>query len=234
MKRVTLLVLASAIMILAAACTPASPSAADLTLNAAPWKDGEKLAYDWLDKNGAKIGTAEVGFAKDGNAWVLSNADKIGGVDQVTKVKMDGASLRPLGAEKTVKAQGTDATISTTYAGGKLDVKAVVNGEQKSGSVDVPANVLDNDQLLHTLRALPFAANYQGKVVNVVGQNAAKVDTVVRVQSKEQVQAPTGAVEAWKVELDFGQAKQYAWYQVASPFTLVQYDNGQTKMVLAK
>ena len=44
MKRIALLVLASAFMILVAGCTAASPSAADLTLNAAPWKDGEKRA----------------------------------------------------------------------------------------------------------------------------------------------------------------------------------------------
>ncbi|MHB1132476.1 MAG: DUF3108 domain-containing protein [Chloroflexota bacterium] len=234
MKRVALLVLTSILLIVVAGCTASPASSPSLTLNAAPWKDGDKLAYDWLDKNGAKIGTSEATFVKDGSVWVLSNSDKIGNVDQTSKVRVDGTTLKPLGGEKTIKAQGTDAKIDTSYEGGNLKVTALVNGEQKSGSVDVPANALDNDQMLHTLRALPFAQGYEAKFVNVVSQNAAKVDTVVRVQAKEQVQVPAGTFEAWKVEADFGQTKQYAWYQVDAPHTLLQYDNGQTKLVLAK
>lgn len=213
-------------------CSTTGAPATQLALGAAPWKDGERLAYDWQDKNGNKIGTAEVAFAREGNAWLLTHVDKLPNLDQTVRVRLDVTSLRPLGAEKTIKAQGTDARISTSYEGGKLNVKATVNGEDKAASVDVPANILENDQLLQTLRALTFADNYEGKFVNVVGQNAAKIDTTVRVKGKERLQLPAGAFDTWKVELDFGQAKQYAWYRVDAPNTLVQYDNGQTKLVL--
>jgi len=36
------------------------------------------------------------------------------------------------------------------------------------------------------------------------------------------------------VEGDFGQSKQSAWYAVAAPYTMLQYDAGSTKMVLSK
>lgn len=235
MKRLVLAVSLLALLALAVSCASGGDGgSAGLALGAAPWQDGDKLTYDWLDKSDNKSGTAEVSLAKDGGAWVISWADKIGAIDQESKVRIDAQTLKPLGAEKTIKAQGTDAKIDTTYQDGKLDIKAVVNGEDKSASIDVPANAIDNDQLLMTLRALQFADGYEGKCVIVVGQSAAKVDTTVRVKGKESVTVPAGSYEAWKVELDFGQAKQYAWYQTDAAHNLVQYDNGATKAVLTK
>ena len=100
--------------------------------------------------------------------------------------------------------------------------------------MDVPANILDNDQLLMTLRALPFAEGYEGSYVNVVGQNAAQIADNHPGSGQGAGEVPAGSFEAWKVELDFGQAKQTAWYQVEAPRDLLQYDNGNIKMVLAK
>ena len=98
--------------------------------------------------------------------------------------------------------------------------------------IDVPANAIENDQLLMTLRALPFADGYQTRFVTVVGQSVAKIDTSIRVTGREKIDVPAGSFDAWKVELDFGQAKQQVWYQVETPNNMVQYDNGTTKMVL--
>lgn len=235
MKQRLLAVSMLALLALFVGCASAGGGgSAGLALGGAPWQDGDKLTYDWLDKSGNKSGTAEVSLAKDGGAWVIYWVDKLGTVDQKVKVRIDAQTLKPLGAEKNIKAQGTDAKVDTTYQGGKLDIKAVVNGENKSASIDVPANAIDNDQLLMTLRALQFADGYEGKCVIVVGQSAAKVDTTVRVKGKESVTVPAGSYDAWKVELDFGQAKQYAWYQTDAAHNLVQYDNGTTKAVLSK
>lgn len=235
MKRVFLALSLAALFALLVGCSAAGGgSTVGLSLGSAPWNDGDKVRYDWVDKSGTQIGTGEFGFTKDGDVWVLSWADRVGALDQVAKVRIDSETLKPLGEEKTIKAEGTDAKIDTTYHDGKLDIKAVVNGENKSAAVDVPANAIDNDQLLMTLRALKFADGYEGKCVIVVGQSAAKVDTTVRVKGKETVTVPAGSFEAWKVELDFGQGKQYAWYQTDAPNNLVQYDNGTTQAVLAK
>ncbi|MHB1415983.1 MAG: DUF3108 domain-containing protein [Chloroflexota bacterium] len=211
-----------------------SGASAGLALGSAPWQDGDKVNYNWLDKDGKQVGTAEVTFAKDGEAWAMTWADKIGGLEQTQTVRMDGQTLKPLSNEKTIKQQGSDVTVDATYQDGKLNIKAVVNGENKEASVDVPADALDNDQLLVTLRALPFADGYEGKFVNVVSQNATKISTTVRVQGQEQVTVPAGTFTAWKVQLDFGQAKQTAWYQTDGAHSLLQYDNGTTKLVLVK
>jgi hypothetical protein len=214
-------------------CQPSRPGAG-LALGAAPWKDGDTATYDLVDRSGSKVGTSEMGYAKVGSAWVLTNADKAASVDQSSEVRVDASTLKPLSGAKRIKSQGTDATVNTEYKDGKLDISAVVNGANRSASIDVPSDSLDNDQLLATLRALRFADGYEGKYVNVVGASASKIDTTVRVQGKEKVDVPAGSFDAWKLELDFGQAKQYAWYQTDAPNQLVQYDNGATKMVLTK
>jgi hypothetical protein len=107
-----------------------------------------------------------------------------------------------------------------------------VDGNSRSASLDVPANAVDNDQLLMTLRALPFAEGYAVDYVVVVAQNALKVDTTFTVQAKETVTVPAGSFESWRVEISAGQTKQTVWYQVAAPNMLVQYENGSTRMVL--
>ena len=205
-----------------------------LGLLPAPWQDGETADYDVLSASGNKIGTSQIAIAAQGDAWAVFESDKIVDLDQSWTIRIDAKTLRPLGQEKTIHTSATDATISTTYDGGKLSIKAVVKGEQRSASLDVPSNSIDNDQLLVTLRALPFAEGYEAKYTTVVAQNALKVGTTVRVKARETVSVPAGSFETWRVELDFGQGKQQAWYSVAAPHRLVQYDNGATRMVLTK
>ncbi len=231
MRRIRVVATLLALLVVGAGCS-AGGGVQPLALGSVPWQDGERVVYDVLDRNGNKLGTSEFGFAKDGEVWVLSAADKLTGLDQSSKVRIDGQTLKPLAEDKIIRTQGTDATVNATYANGKLDIKAVVNGQTKSAAVDVPANILDNDQLLMTLRAAPLAEGYAARLVTVVPSSALRVNTVVRVQGKETVTVPAGSFEVWRVLLDFGQSKQTAWYQVAAPHHMVQYDNGGTKYVL--
>jgi hypothetical protein len=233
MRRYLWLALFPLLASLAVACSSGG-SGPGLDLGDAPWRDGDRALYDIVDRDGVKLGSSEFTFARDGEAWVLSAAEKIGELDQVSRVRVDAATLKPLGEEKTIRTADADVTLNTTYAGGKLEIKAVVNGENRSATIDVPATALDNDQLLMTLPALRFAEGYEGRYVNVVGANAARVNTTVRVKGRETVSVPAGSYEAWRVELDFGQAKQYAWYQVDAPHQMVQYDNGNIRYVLAE
>lgn len=207
---------------------------ARLALGEAPWREGEKAVYDVVDRSGNRAGSAEFAIAGQGEAWVLTQVEKIGQLDQTATVRIDARTLEPLGEEKTIRAPGTDATVTTTYQGGKLEIKALVKGEEKAATIDVPAGALDNDQLLMTLRALSFAQGYQGQVLVIVAQNALKISGTIRVQGQEAVTVPAGTLQAWKVELEFAQARQYAWYEVASPHRLVQYDNGSLKYQLQK
>jgi len=234
MKRILCLAGLLALAALVAACSGGGSSVPTVTLAQAPWHDGERLTYNIIDRNGSTLGTSEFSFARDGDAWLLTFTDKAGQLDQTATVRVDGSTLKPLAKEKTIHRPGTDATLKITYTAGKVQIAAVVNGKEQNVAVDIPADALENDQLLMTLRALPFAQGYQGRLTDVVPDSASKLPTTVRVVGQEQVKTPAGDLAAWRVELDFGQVKQSVWYAVDAPHTMVQYDNGTTRLVLAQ
>jgi hypothetical protein len=143
-------------------------------------------------------------------------------------------TLEPVGEQKTITSPGNDIQLTSTYGEGKVDISAVVNGTTKTASVDVPENAIDNDQLLETLRALPFSEGYKVSYVIVNTMTATKIDGTFTIQPQEMVTVPAGNFNTWKVEMNFGQTTQYAWYQVDSPHNLVKYDNGTTQLVMSK
>lgn len=234
MKRILCLAGLLTLAALVAACSAGGSPVPTVALGQAPWQDGERAIYNIVDRNGSTLGTSEFSFAREGDAWLLTATDRAGQVDQTAKVRVDAATLKPLRKDKTIQRPGTDATLNITYAAGKVQIHAIVNGKEQNVSIDMPPDGLENDQLLMTLRALPFAEGYQGRLTDVVPDTASRVGTTVRVKGKEKVETPAGTFEAWRVELDFGQAKQSVWYAVEAPHTMVQYDNGTTKLVLTK
>jgi hypothetical protein len=213
----------------------ATQASAGLGLNAAPWKNGSKVSYEWFDdKSGAQIGTSQYSFALKNNVWTISEQDKVGEVNQTIEMMVNDKTLEPIGEKKTIKTSNTSADITTTYKNEKLDISAVVNGKTSNASIDVPSNAIDNDQVLMSLRALPFAQGYKADYVVIVTQNARKVNTTITVLSQEKIDVPAGSFETWHVESQAGQSTQNAWYQVDAPHELVQYDNGTNRMQLSK
>jgi hypothetical protein len=209
-----------------------TPAPSALGFGPVPWQNGATASYEWLDQSGAQIGTSEFEFSLNTGVWTITEKDAISGLDQTSEMQIDAATLAPLGETKTIHTANSDVQLTTQYQNGKLSIQAVVNGQSKTASLDVPANPVDNDQLLMTLRALAFAQGTTASYMVIVAQNALKVDTTVTVQGQETVTVPAGDFECWRVEIAAGQTKQAAWYQVAAPNMLVQYDNGTTRMVL--
>jgi hypothetical protein len=213
--------------------TPApTATAGGLGFDAAPWQNESAAGYEWLDANGAQIGTSQYDFSLSNGVWTITEKDNVSGVEQTIEMRINAETLAPLGEQKTIKTANSNVQLETQYADAKLTISANVDGNSRSASLDVPANALDNDQLLMTLCALPFAQGYTVQYVVVVAQNALKVDTTFTVQAKETVTVPAGSFESWRVEISAGQTQQTAWYQVAAPNLLVQYENGSTRMVL--
>jgi hypothetical protein len=221
-----------------AATAPATtvPAATELPpvlgLDIAPWQDGSTASYEWLDASGNQIGTSQFEFSLNVGVWTIAETDAVSGLDQTVVMRVDAATLAPLGEQKTIHTANSNVDLTTQYENGKLIINANVNGQNRTASLDVPANAIDNDQLLMTLRALPFAQGYEAEYVIIVADNALKVNTTVTVQAKETVDVPAGSFESWRVQIAAGQSTQTAWYQVNAPHMLVQYDNGTNRMVL--
>lgn len=205
-----------------------------LGLGSTPWQDGRTVRYQWLDESDSEIGTSVISYTREGDVWVIAQSDQISGLDQTFEMRVAADTLAPVSEQKHVQTADTEFDLTTRYEGGKLEIKAVVNGEDRTASVDVPASALDNDQLLVSLEALPFAEGYNGEFVVVVAQNALKVPMEVTVQGQEQIEVPAGTFQAWRVEFKASQSTQTAWYKVDAPHTLVLYDNGATRMALVE
>jgi hypothetical protein len=236
MKAAPYVVYIVTMVVLASGCGAAPAPAAtptSLGFGPAPWQTESASSYEWLDANGTQIGTSEYSLSLNQGAWAIDEQDLISGVEQSIQMRISAQTLAPLSEQKTIKTANNTVQLETEYAKGKLTISANVDGNSRSASLDVPANAIDNDQLLMTLRALPFAEGYSVQYVVVVAQNALKVDTTFTVQATETVTVPAGRFESWRVEIRAGQTQQTAWYQVAAPHMLVQYDNGNTRMVLS-
>ncbi len=229
------LFLALALLLGGCAIGNSPPTTPGLGLDPAPWKAGDRLAYNVIDdKTSAVTGTIDLSFSQEGDAWVISETDRIADAEQQLAMRVSSTALAPLGEMKTIRFATTTAALSTTYAAGKVAIDINVNGTPDSTSLTVPSNAIDSDQLLMTLRALPFAQGYTTKYVVIVPQNAQKVNLSVTVQAQENITVPAGSFATWPVELDFGQGKQTVWYQVDAPHNLVQYDDGINRLVLVK
>jgi hypothetical protein len=209
-----------------------TPAANPLGLDPAPFQNGATLDYQWLDANDATIGTSQFQFTLSDGMWTMAETDKIGELDQTIEMRLDAATLQPLGEQKTIRTATQTVVLTTTYESGTLDIAANVNGETRTASLDVPANAVDNDQFLMTLRALPFAQDYATTYTVIVAQNALKVDTTITVGAPVSVTVPAGTYRTWPVELEASGTNQTAWYQIDAPHELIQYNNGATLLQL--
>jgi hypothetical protein len=238
MKKNILAISLLLVLLFTSACSSAptsSPPATGLGLAPTPWSNGETTDYEWLDDaSGSQIGTSTITITQQTPNWIITEVDSIGQENQTIQMTINIETLKPVGEQKTIKATSNDIQLSSIYSAGKVDITADVNGTQKTASVDVPQNAVDNDQLLMTLRSLPFSEGYNATYVIVNTMNATLTNGTFTVQPQETVSVPAGSYNTWKVEMNFGQTTQYAWYEVDSPHTLVKYDNGTIQLVMSK
>ncbi len=222
------------------AATPASSvtatggTATGLSLAAAPWSATDRELFQQQGADGASVGTIEYTMANDGTNWVIREKDVVGQATIDGKMVIAGDTLKPISEDRSIKSTDSNVQLQTQYASGKLNITATVNGEKKTASVDVPADALDNDQLLTTLRALDLKEGLEETFTLVVSASAQVLPATVRVLGKESVTVPAGKFDAWKTEIELSQGKLTLWYGVDAPHHLVQYEGGGTKLVLAE
>ena len=237
------LALVSIIALLGAACSPsaapapstgATPEAAGLSLSPA-WTGDESFSYDIVGvQDGAKAGTGIVKITPAADSTTIEQTYTFGEVVQHFVTRVDSKNLKPIGGEMSFTGSPNAFSLTTQYQDGKLVITAKTAEGDKNATVDVAADAVDNDSLLMILRGLPLKEGFSTSLNIAIGASAAQVKGTVNVTGKEPVTVPAGTFETYKIELDFGGQKQGAWYDVAAPHTMIQYDNGATKFVLTK
>lgn len=232
MRHLLLVILAALLVAGCGASATATPTAAPApTGPAAPWGAGDRAEYS-IESNGTALGSLVFTTERKDDGHVIKTETSAGAVTDVSNVRVD-KDLKPIGNTRQVTGAGkADFTLMTVYDKGKLSIQAKTADGDKTATINVPADSWDNDQSLVSIRALPLADGYSFTYTNVVGASAAVVKTTITVVGRETVTVPAGSFTAYKVEMDFGQGKNLAWYDVKAPHHIVKYENVPAKQVI--
>jgi len=203
-----------------------------IAISTIPWSDEEETSYIIQDQEGNTIGSGNLTIAKEGESYILGEYWEVGEVKQTISIKVASDDLKPISEQQTILSSQGEMKINTTYTDSKLKIEAETPQGPQTVEIDVPEDAYDNDEVLFLFRALPFEEGYQATYTNVVAAAAQKPEVTITIIGKEQVSAPAGFFDCWKLEFEVAGQKQYMWYGVDSPHYLVKYDNGQSIILL--
>lgn len=215
MRRVVWLVW---LALLLAGCS--GPAAQPLAFNPAPWPDGEVSVYRVADANGTELGTAQWAWLRTADGWSQTYEVRLGSrLDRGEVIIGDDLTIRS--AWREVGGNRYEAR----YAADGVTITTTTGDAATTRTLKPVADAVDNDVSLQIQRALPLAAGYAMRYINVIPTSGAAVPVKLTVTGAETVTVPAGAFGAWRVELSFGSGKHDAWYGQAAPYPLVKYRN---------
>jgi len=203
-----------------------------IAISAIPWADEEETSYIIQDQEANTIGSGNLTIAKEGESYILGEYWEVGEVKQIISIKVASDDLKPISEQLTILSAQGEMKINTTYTDNKLKIEAETPEGNQTAEIDVPDDAYDNDEVLFLFRALPFEEGYQATYTNVVAAAAQKPEVTITISGKEQVSAPAGVYDCWKLEFEVAGQKQYMWYGIDAPHYLVKYDNGQSIILL--
>ena len=229
MKKSLLILSLLAIVCLAlAGCCP--PAVATLTISQIPWPDEEVTTYTIEDQDGNTIGSCELTVHKDGDTYILTGHLEltIEGIEATddTTITVNATDLKPISGMETMVIDEQTMEITTTYSAGELAITATVDGEVQSATIPIPADAYDDSEGYFLLRTIPFEIGYAATFTDVLAASAATAKTTITVVGEEEVEAPLGSFDCYKLEVSIAgiPGKQYFWYGVNSPHYLVKFE----------
>jgi len=234
-KRSLLILPLLAILCLAGAgCCPSA--VATLTVFQIPWPDEEVTRYTIEDQDGNAMGSGELTIEKEDDTYLLVQHFHITAEQAVQHITLSvsAADLKPVSGNQTIQMPGMVASLVTNYSNGQVSVNATVDGDEQSAEFDIPDDAYDNDEVFFLLRTIPLEVGYSATYTNVVPAYALTPKATVTVVGEEEVTAPAGSFNCYKLELSAAGAVQYMWYGVDEPHYLIKYDNGTTILLLSE
>jgi hypothetical protein len=233
MKRAAPILLIAATLLLGAAC------GATVTTQVVPVRTPlpatEEAIYSVQDKSGNEIGHAVFRIEPAGDAIRLTQDYQFGEgqVDRAVAV-VERDSMQPRSSERLVQDEGKEHRTAATYAADSVTVTYTGERGERSRTADISETTYDNLESLFLWRTLPMEAGESVSYINVVVDprrgTISRALATVTVAGREQVQLPSGSVEAWRVDFSSAGVTNHAWYDVDGDRPLVKYaiDRGPT------
>jgi hypothetical protein len=189
----------------------------------------EEAVYRVQDSSGAEIGRATFTIATDGAESRLSQDYDFGdGQIDRSSVVVDRASMRPRSSERMVIDETWKYRTAATYAEDSVSVTFEGERGERQRDADISETAYDNLESLFLWRTIAMGAGESLSYVNVVvdpkrGTISRALGTV-EVSGREQVQLPSGTVEAWRIDFRSAGVTNHAWYAVDGDHRLVKYE----------
>jgi hypothetical protein len=193
-----------------------------ITLQPAPWTDGEEMRLNVDLGGGMKVGFAEysvrAGETNGEKTWNFASHIGAAGSQSVSHVVVDAATLKPLTSVWKHTELGETAA---TYYPDHADL--ITTGKDETNRMEFQGSVIDNEEAVEWMRCLPFADGYKNsqQVLTTLGGHVVTVK--MNVTGPEQVQVPAGTYETYKVTLNIGQT---FWYSSDPKHYLVKFEAG--------
>ena len=192
-----------------------------VSLQPAPWKDGEELRFEIKFPTGYKVGAAfysvEAGEL-DGQPIWQTGSRLFSGVHSFSRTQVDAGSFRPIHSRWKHSLIGeVEAHYTSTQA-------VLKQKGQEDKKIDLKEVVYDNESAFQLLRRLPLTNGYATNLRFLSSLGGGTVLPVrITVTAREPVGVPAGKFDCYKVELSLHQT---CWYSTDPQRYLVKFENG--------
>lgn len=195
-----------------------------------PWAARETSRYRLLQGDDFK-GNGELNIEQRDGVLVLTQDFKIPDeeVTDSVAIELDPETLRPKTVQRTIDGPEGERRCEATYSEGGVTIEQRAEEDERTDTLDVPAQHYDSWSDLILWRTLEFFQGQELKYVDVLSCSLAKPDVlsvVLKVKEIEEVTVPAGTFQAWRLEVRSGGRTQKAWFADDDARTLVRYDNG--------
>jgi len=210
-----------------------------LTLNPAPWTDGEAIRLNLKMMTGMEIGTliwsADSVKVNDKDAWRIEQRlfVTVNNSQEYTRVDAEKDSFAPMFG-RTVNELGD---FQANYLPNTVRLKVKSTGPETIRDIPLDRIAYDNEEALYLIRRLPLAKGYQARFPIFPVQGGAVVECRIDVTGKEKLTIRAGTFDCYAVTLSVwsGEVKALEhklWLSCDKHRYVVKYDSGSAIMEL--
>lgn len=227
------------------ACGGGGSSAAEGDANAVvgaiPFAAGEELTYELRGERGV-LGYGTLSVRSEGGQLVLDQqydeaAPPEG--EQATSdsstVRVDPITLQPHSVERVVQGRDDKDEYLGQYAPDGSSVTTTTGDEDaKERTIELPEHAYENESSLWLWRTLPLAEEYKSRYVSVNTIERTRQTVELEVTGQQRMTVPAGTFDTWRLQVRNGRATRVVWINIEAPHQVVQWDNGDTILLLAR
>lgn len=207
-----------------AACSGA-PEPQALRFDEPPWQPDEASVYQITASDETSAGRAryDLNLLEPG-VWSLRRETSAQGTQEIVVVEMEEPGFRPtMSTLLRMDSEGAEQ-VRSTYARGQVDMEITTRGDVTTTERrNIPSDARDRRTLAMIVRALPLAERYATQINSYLPVAPLLERVTVVVTGREEVTAPAGTFECWRVELRTPNGESEVWIGVEAPHPVVRY-----------